>query len=441
MCIRDSPCTLRCGINAEYMGKGKINKNSLKRRVCVCVRMSSSSFSSSISSLLVIVLCLAVPQQSLGWWEAGHMITAEIAKQDLLRSDPRIYSIAEQIVLFGGDLSLSFTHNFAATAVWADTIKMQNLNMWNEWHYIDLPINDDGLQMNFDKGEDDNLIWAIDHVMRVLNSTKTANKVTIEKAMMARLLLHFLGDIHQPLHASALFNSSLLNGDSGGNLYNISYRLDETHNISNLHSFWDDGAGGLPDYNKVPFNDSVLDEVRQFALTYMQEFPRTAFSNELATDDITAWARESYHHARDLVYGPLLKEGQLHAPDIDPEYQRQSFEFVKRQLALGGYRLANLLRKALKGQHLDEAPGQHSQEPTIIKHYLRRSRSRYVQKLNKTHALVRQCLHTVFYTHTHPPHTHCVSLHRNFDIFLSQSVNFKWMIGLCDEFTFQFLHF
>jgi hypothetical protein len=57
--------------------------------------------------------------------------------------------------------------------------------------------------------------------------------------MMMRYLIHVIGDIHQPLHASELFNDGLfVNGDQGGNLFKIKYK----DHIDNLHKLWDSGS-------------------------------------------------------------------------------------------------------------------------------------------------------------------------------------------------------
>jgi hypothetical protein len=70
------------------------------------------------------------------------------------------------------------------------------------------------------------------------------NKNIFEKSMMLRYLIHVVGDIHQPLHSVQLFdNVHFKNGDLGGNLFKINY----THNVNNLHKFFDSGADSLPE--------------------------------------------------------------------------------------------------------------------------------------------------------------------------------------------------
>lgn len=62
-----------------------------------------------------------------------------------------------------------------------------------------------------------------------------------EKSLLMRYLVHVLGDIHQPLHASSLFNDRFPKGDQGGNLFKIKYSKD----IEQLHKLFDSGADKL----------------------------------------------------------------------------------------------------------------------------------------------------------------------------------------------------
>ena len=50
-----------------------------------------------------------------------------------------------------------------------------------------------------------------------------------------RLLIHYVGDIHQPLHASSRFTAEFPNGDRGGN----SFHLKRNGEINELHALWD----------------------------------------------------------------------------------------------------------------------------------------------------------------------------------------------------------
>ena len=66
---------------------------------------------------------------------------------------------------------------------------------------------------------------------------RDANSAAIDKAMALAWVFHLVGDVHQPLHTSALFTTQFPNGDQGGNLIFIRTRANA--NTTRLHSFWD----------------------------------------------------------------------------------------------------------------------------------------------------------------------------------------------------------
>lgn len=54
---------------------------------------------------------------------------------------------------------------------------------------------------------------------------------------MLRLLIHMVGDMHQPMHAATLFDERFPQGDKGGNSFTVYNGKTKT----NLHSVWDQG--------------------------------------------------------------------------------------------------------------------------------------------------------------------------------------------------------
>lgn len=78
------------------------------------------------------------------------------------------------------------------------------------------------------------------------------------------MLLHFVGDLHQPLHCTALFNEQFLPplGDRGGNDFKIKYTSEFNKNYTQLHSLFDAVAGEytyvMPhNGNMAPFDNMV----------------------------------------------------------------------------------------------------------------------------------------------------------------------------------------
>jgi hypothetical protein len=82
-----------------------------------------------------------------------------------------------------------------------------------------------------------NSLEVINSAIRVLSSNM--NRVSAERALFARYLVHLIGDVHQPLHSVALYNGTYPTGDLGGNRLKVNL---VNGSSSNFHSFWDAGA-------------------------------------------------------------------------------------------------------------------------------------------------------------------------------------------------------
>ena len=57
----------------------------------------------------------------------------------------------------------------------------------------------------------------------------------LAKSFALRLLIHYVGDIHQPLHSTSRVDSKYPRGDAGGNLFHVPSK----EGAKNLHAVWD----------------------------------------------------------------------------------------------------------------------------------------------------------------------------------------------------------
>lgn len=73
------------------------------------------------------------------------------------------------------------------------------------------------------------------------------------KSYALRLLIHYLGDIHQPLHASSRVDKQYPKGDAGGNFFHVTPKDD----AKNLHSVWDSVVYAYPDTPSM-VNNSLI---------------------------------------------------------------------------------------------------------------------------------------------------------------------------------------
>jgi hypothetical protein len=161
----------------------------------------------------------------------------------------------------------------------------------------------------------------------------------LDRSRQLRFIIHLVGDIHQPLHAAALFSDQFPNGDMGGNLYPIVLPDGATW-TNELHAVWDGGAGQWIDDVTRPLNTTGKDWLDNFADTIMTSYPKTdpSIAPLIKEYNTSTWANESNAIASDFVYTAPQ------APTVIPaDYITKAQAICLRQIAIGGYRLADLL--------------------------------------------------------------------------------------------------
>jgi hypothetical protein len=151
-------------------------------------------------------------------------------------------------------------------------------------------------------------------------------------------LLHLVGDIHQPLHASGRITNLEPDGDQGGNLFLLETMSNGKRRT--LHSVWDniiaDNARRLPAESDDAFMARIASET-------MHRHPRSEFAGEIGQTDVRQWARASVRLAQQRVYRAPLHRNQA----ASTTYRRNAFRAADPRIALAGYRLADLLNQLL----------------------------------------------------------------------------------------------
>ena len=243
---------------------------------------------------------------SMAWWGlTGHRVVGEIAESYLTR---KARTAIHEIL---GNESLGMASN------WADFIKSDsNYNYLSPWHYINLK---GGLShaevMNIlapDTGI--NLYAKLNFVIRELKNKQLDKD---KKVMYLRLLIHFVGDLHQPLHVGGQA------GRSGGNRVRVLWFADST----NLHSVWDDK---LPEYQKLSYTEWAK------AINHTTKEQRLAWQKE----PVIEWFYESYQLAQP-IYAEITRPNQR----LSYRYNFDHIETINQQLLKGGVRLAGLLNE------------------------------------------------------------------------------------------------
>jgi len=274
---------------------------------------------SKIPATLLIFVCFCF--ETLAWNGSGHMVVSQIAYNHL---DPAVKAKCDAVIAVPLTYGSSGNNTFVTAACWADDYKSQ-LGTAN-WHYIDLPFSLDGTSTNGVVPESYDVVLAINMCISNLlnNSSAPTNQATC-----LRYLLHFVGDIHQPLHASTAVWASRLTGDAGGNGFNI------TGQWSNLHSLWDSGGGYVSNSWSRPLSASDQNALNAKVATAEADYPYTP---HLGIPDPMDWAEEGWNVAQTVSYVDITRGTTPSAA-----YLNSATATSEQRLALGGHRLADLL--------------------------------------------------------------------------------------------------
>lgn len=282
------------------------------------------------------------------WWDAGHMVTAMIAYLNLEESARK--KVDELTMTLQRDYP--YVNHFIATGPWPDDLKAEGVRAYDSWHYTNLPYNPDGVALPEQPEVD--ILWAIRECNYILRNSRSRE---IDKARFLGFLVHFVSDLHQPLHSTSVYTNALPGGNRGGNEFKIN-----SQTWNNLHALWDDGCGFLSSYNDIrpygkprePLSEQQIDRMQELAKKLMREFPEKDFNNA-DQFDADFWALESHKLAISHGYrGVKGKDNRgrdlFLMPGDEPTelYLKNGQEVVRRQLALSGYRLANMLNELFR---------------------------------------------------------------------------------------------
>jgi len=305
--------------------------------------------------LVTLISVLVLTRPAFPWGCEGHRVVALIALDQL---NPHARAAAAQL-LEGTPVDPALRRfcpssnlpAFVDLSTWADDIRSQRKETAG-WHFIDIP-----LSAKRDAAKDacpaasGCVTAAIRHQLDVLRSS-SATKPEQAEALM--FLIHFVGDLHQPLHAAD-------NADRGGNCVAVAIfdKKPETSGSTqsyrpNLHGVWDTDLVEAAAHGLEP---------RAFADALRQEFAREIRRCKRQPIDVDAWAWESHNLAIKTVYGKLPKKVPVEPPqpvescadrnmgqrmfdlheEINQRYLAASSPVIRRQLARAGTRLAMLL--------------------------------------------------------------------------------------------------
>lgn len=272
------------------------------------------------SKIMLMLSTLIFSSHILAWDYAGHRVIGQIAYDQLTPTAKHQIDALTAVMFHSPYPSARFLH----ASTWPDQIKSQT-TQYNAWHFIDLPYVKEGVKppvLNTD-----NVVWAIARAEKILENSSSDNS---HRAKYLSFLIHFIGDIHQPLHCTTLYSKQFPVGDRGGNLYLIDSPI-----AKNLHQFWDEGLGLF--YSPPHLYAFKYNQVEAIARQWMSQYPRTFFAKQLQLKSPKQWALESHHIATTFVYTLPMNA----APSN--QYIQQGQVIVREQSVLAGDRIADVL--------------------------------------------------------------------------------------------------
>lgn len=230
------------------------------------------------------------------WGKTGHRVVGDIAADYL---SPEAKKEVRRIL--GHE-------TMAIASTWMDEIRSDPAyNHTHDWHWVTIP---DG--MTYEQTDKNAAGDLIDALITIIEELKEGNLSAEEEKEKLKMLIHLIGDIHQPLHVGT-------GDDQGGNLIDVQWFSES----SNLHRVWD---SDMIDDSKLSYTE-LSASINHPAKTEIARWQNSG---------VMDWAYEAVE-MRDRVYD---------LPDdrrLGYRYQYEHFDTVERQLLKAGVRLAGVL--------------------------------------------------------------------------------------------------
>lgn len=300
------------------------------------------------AATLGAMLFLTLPAPAMAWNETGHRAIAEMAKQLLQAEAPEVMRTVDSLlaVPLPEDAKVKSTsRDMQIAACWPDDLKRAHIKKYDAWHYLDIPYGIQGFKAPpLETPERGDVVSALTENVKILGDRQASE---VERARSLRFVLHFVEDVHQPLHCIGGYSEATPKGDKGGNLFEIRVKSRRGTRTTKLHSFWDEGAGLF----KTHVSRSKLGDIRKKTLTRaglsidpLRDEVRKTPSRTWGQADFAAWAREGRDRA-DQVYGGL-QQGEL----LPPGYQERAQDICRERAQKAAVRLTVILRDTLGGK-------------------------------------------------------------------------------------------
>ncbi|PQJ22898.1 S1/P1 nuclease [Tenacibaculum sp. SG-28] len=253
--------------------------------------------------LVFLTLFLGIPLSlfsiDLDWGATGHRVTGKIAEKHLTNKAKKKIE-----KLLAGE-SLAFVSTFA------DEIKAdKKYKMYSVWHYVNMAL--DETYEGSVKNPTGDIVTGISNCINVL---KDENSDAEKKRFHLKMLVHLMGDLHQPMHIGQ-------REDKGGNTIQVQWH----GKGSNLHRVWD---------------SNIINEWGMSYVELSNNAKRLSASQvkEIQKGNVLEWMRDTHELTKE-VYASAKKGDNLRYG-----YSYKFLPIVREQLQKGGLRLAKLLNE------------------------------------------------------------------------------------------------
>jgi hypothetical protein len=264
-----------------------------------------------------LTLLIFVSTQLFAWGPKGHKVVGAVAQSHLTETAKHNLQ------------SLLGDANLASIANWADEIKSNRPETFG-WHFVDIPKGAESFSQprdcyrpdeKYPSSKDDHHNCVVDRISMFKQVLGDQNASQADRIEALKFLVHFVGDIHQPLHA-------VEEGRGGNDIHVVEFGSPQCgKGRCNFHFVWDTA---LIEHTGLSEEDYV---------TRLEQLIAARNLQSKATGTPEDWANESYRWAQKV----WLNEGG----SVDEAYYQSNIGVVDERLALAGLRLASLLNDVL----------------------------------------------------------------------------------------------
>jgi len=275
-----------------------------------------------------LALASAFVGTTQAWWGQGHLLVARIAQDILEKTSPESLDKVLDLLKPLKSNDAGYTkgedkHPIVECATMADNIKYRGGGYQSNWHFVDTPYVDTAGKTIADypefKPDVFNVTQALDEIMMWQRGTAGYKDTFAYKTIMkhvwhgggeavglstaTRLMIHYVGDTHQPLHATARVDDDFPQGDRGGN----SFKLKSRDGAGNLHAVWDAVIYTQEGYPVLPLNDADWSDLGTRAAGLVEKHPLSKKGSDVTSLDPHVWAMDGFKIAEDFLYKDITQ--------------------------------------------------------------------------------------------------------------------------------------